>query len=290
VERRQEPVSETWETLGDDSRNRTTMWRIRHPTRASRFLLLLMVGGCVQSNYNLATEQQEYSITSTDKEVEMGRKLAERVKSELTLAEDAALQEKVRSIGARLAAVCDRRELVYSFAVVHDEEVNAFSLPGGYVFVNEGLVKATHSDDELAAVMAHEIGHIAARHAVKRYETSLGYQLVQLASLAARQPAAATGVSVAVQAARLAYAREDELQADRLGVRYMKAAGFDPRAMITFLEHLYGLHRDKPQYLPRGVVHPQYAMTHPFVPDRIRAVKEELFGVADYIDYLNTTN
>ncbi|MBI3311932.1 MAG: M48 family metalloprotease [Candidatus Omnitrophica bacterium] len=245
--------------------------------------------GCMRTSYNLATQHQETSITSTDKEVEMGRKLARTVQKELPLVTDEPMQERVRGIGARLAAVCDRRELVYAFAVVKDEEVNAFSLPGGYVFVNEGLVKKIANDDELAAVMAHEIAHIAARHAVKRYESDLGAQLLQLASVAAARRGADTrGVGVAFHAASLAYARQDELEADQLGVRYLKAAGFDPHAALTFLERLHALTREKLQYLPREVVRPQYAMTHPFVPERIRAVKEALFGVADYVDYLNT--
>jgi len=239
-------------------------------------------------SYNLATQQEEVTITSTEKEIEVGRKLAKKVESELTLVANEPMQERVRAIGERLAAVCDRKELSYRFAVVKDPEVNAFSLPGGYVFVNEGLVQRAANDDELASVIAHEIAHIAARHAVKRYETSLGAQLVQLASLAATREAQATrGLGIALQAARLAYARQDELEADRLAVRYLKAAGFGPHGMLTFLDRLHELHRDKRQYLPRGVTRPHYAMTHPFIPDRIRAVKEELFGVADYVDYLN---
>lgn len=258
-------------------------------SRMGWFALIIVLSGCMRISYNLATRHEEYTFTSTDKEVEMGRKLAKKVESELTLVADEPMQERVRSIGQRLVAVCDRKELVYTFAVVKDEEVNAFSLPGGYVFVNEGLVKKTQDDDELASVLAHEIAHITARHAVKRYETGLGLQLAQLVSLAAtRQGAAARGVGIAVQAARLAYAREDELAADRIAVRYLKAAGFNPKAVLRFLTRLHDIEHEKTQYLPRGVVRPQYAMTHPFVPDRIRAVKEELYGVADYIDYLNS--
>ncbi|MBI3087838.1 MAG: M48 family metalloprotease [Candidatus Omnitrophica bacterium] len=251
-------------------------------------LAALTAPGCVSTSYGLATQRQEYSITSTEKEVEVGRKLARQVEAELTLIADEPMQARVRGIGDRLAAVCDRKELIYSFAVVEDKEVNAFSLPGGYVFVNSGLVKKAERDDELASVLAHEIAHIAARHSVKRFETNLGLQLIQLASLAAgREAKAARGVGVAIQAAQLAYARQDELEADRLAVRYLKAAGFDPAAALTFLEHLQEWEHDRLRYLPRGVVRPQYGMTHPFVPERIRAIKEELFGVADYTDYLN---
>ncbi len=251
----------------------------------------VVLAGCVRSDFNLATQQEEYTITSTDKEVEMGRKIARRVAEELSLVQDESVQERVRSIGRRIVEVCDRQELIYHFAVVADEEeANAFSLPGGYVFLNSGLLKKAASDDELASVIAHEVAHITARHAVKRYESSLGLQIVQLASLAARSGSAARGVSVAARAAQLAYARGDELEADRLGVKYLQAAGFDPKAALTFLEKIHAVHQGKSAYLPRGVVRPQYGLTHPFVPERIRAVKEALFGVADYIDYLNSPN
>lgn len=251
----------------------------------------MLLTGCVSSQFNLATHQQEYTLISTDKEVEMGRRLARRVEEDLALVPDEAVQERLRRLGGRLVEVCDRKELVYHFGAVSDPEVNAFSLPGGYVYVNEGLLNRAANDDELAAVIAHEIAHVAARHAVKRYETGLGAQLLQIASLAAgRQADVARGVGIGVQIARLAYARQDELDADRLAVGYLKAAGFDPKGILSFLAKLHQIEQDAQHRLPRGVARVQYGMTHPFVADRIRAVKERLFGVADYVDYLNTSN
>ena len=258
--------------------------------RCRLLALVVLTAGCVRSSFNLATQQEEYTLTSTDKEVEMGRKVAHRVVEELPPTADEPLQERVRAIGQRIVAVCDRQELVYHFTVVEGKDVNAFSLPGGYVFLNEGLVKKTANDDELAGVIAHETAHIAACHAIKQYEGSLGMQIIQLATLAARSSAVTQGASIAMQAAQLAHARDDELEADRLGLKYMKAAGFNPNAMLTFLEKIHAIDQKRVTYLPRGVVRPQYGVTHPFVPERIRAVKEALFGVADYIDYLNTPN
>lgn len=255
---------------------------------AALFAAGLLGSGCIGSSFNLATQREEYTITSDAKEAALGRKIAKQVREELPAVADEALQQKVRVIGERIVAVCDRRDLVYEFEVVQDEDVNAFSLPGGYVFINEGLTKKAESDDELAGVIAHEVAHVTARHSVKRYESSLGAQLAQLATLAARQGEAARGVGIALQAAQLAHSRQAELEADRLAVKYLQAAGFDPKAMLTFLERLREADRDKPRYLPRGVTRPYYALTHPYVPQRIRAVKEALFGVADYIDYLNT--
>jgi predicted Zn-dependent protease len=252
-------------------------------------IFALVSSGCVSTNYNLATKQQEYTITSTEKEVNMGMALAKRVNSELTFLPDKEIQERARGIGEKLVAMCDRKELVYTFSVVEDDSVNAFSLPGGYVFINDGLIKKVATDDELAAVIAHEIAHIAARHSVKRYESALGSQLIQTASMAVTKDSrTVNGIEVAAFAARLSYARKDELEADRMAVRYLEAAGFDPNAMLTFLESMEKAEQYKRTYIPSGILKPLYASTHPFVSDRIRAVKEELFGVADYVDYLNT--
>ncbi len=255
--------------------------------RGPAVLLLLLLPGCLHSNFNLATRREEYTITSTEKEVSLGRTIAHRVTKELPVTADEPMQQKVRAIGERIVAVCDRKELVYTFTVIHDDEVNAFSLPGGYVYLNDGLIKKADSDDELAGVIAHEVAHITARHAVKRYESNLGMQLAQVAAIASRSRSAG-GMGVAMQAAQLAYARQDELEADRLAVKYMKLAGFDPTAMLKFLQKLSALHSTRITYLPRGMTRPQYAMTPPYVPERIRAVKEALYGVADYIDYLNS--
>lgn len=258
--------------------------------RRGLLLSSTLLAGCVSSNFNLATQQQDYTITSTSQEVELGRKIARQVDNEVTVLADETVQQRVRTIGARIAAVCDRQELLYRFTVLDDDEVNAFSLPGGHVYVNVGLIEHTASDDELAGVIAHEVAHIAARHAVKRYEGGLGAQLAQLAAVVSEQRVAAHGLGIATQSARLAYARQDELEADRLAVRYLKAAGFDATAMLAFLDTLRGLPSDRKTYLPRGITRPQYASTHPFIPDRRRAVKEALFDVADYLDYLNTSD
>ena len=262
--------------------------------RLALLVCLLLAAGCFRSSYNLSTQRQEYSLTSTDKEVNMGRKIARQVKKEMPVVQDEEVQARVRAIGQKLAAVCGRQELLYEFTVIEDKEVNAFSLPGGFIFVNTGLVDAVDSDDELAAVIGHEIAHVAARHSIKRYESSLGQQLLQIASIAAARKGGVPvgGMQVAAQAARLAYARQDELEADQLAVGYLKAAGYDPKAILSFLDKLHDIHRNKDelQYLPRGFTRPQYAMTHPYVADRIRAVKEALYGVADYIDYLNARN
>jgi predicted Zn-dependent protease len=258
------------------------------PGRRALLAVAALAAGCVQSHYNLATRHQDYTFTSTEKEVALGLRLARRIDKELPPLADEAAQQRVKDLGARLAAVSDRRELVYRFTAVEGEQVNAFALPGGFIYVFQGLLEKT-SDSELAAVLAHEVAHVAARHAVKRYEAGLGAQLAQLAGLAAGRSDAARGVGIALRAAQLAYSRQDELEADRLGVRYLQAAGIDPHGMLEMLEKIQAEDQKRLSVLPRGIVRPHYALSHPHVPDRVRAVKEALFGVADYVDYLNTS-
>lgn len=257
-------------------------------------ILCVILSGCFspQYQYNLASQREEFTLTSDEREVRMGEAIAEQVLKKFKPLDDPATQERIRALGERLAAVCDRKSLLYHFTVIqypHDthvkegDDVNAFAIPGGYVFVFEGLVKAAKDDDELAGVVAHEIGHIAARHPVKRYESSLGTTLVQALAGATRDARFARGVSAALGQLYLAYSREDELLADRLGVRYMKDAGFDPEGMLRFLQTLQEIHR-------REIRPFSYFRTHPYIADRIRVVKEEAFGKIDFTDHINRSD
>lgn len=262
-----------------------------------RLLLLIALGaaGCAVTSYNLATQRQETSFVSDEREVRIGASVAKQVEEELPPVEDAPLQERVRAIGERLAAVCDRREILYHCAVLQDPEeatapfINAFSLPGGYVYVQAGLLTIAQSDDALAAVIAHEIGHIAARHAVKRFQASVGVGVAQLLAMGVTRDARfQRGLQLAMGQVFLAHAREEELEADRLSVKYLQAAGFDPEAIVGVLEKLREVHRkEPPRAMGARLVRPNYAMTHPYVADRLRVVKQALYGRADFTDYIN---
>ncbi len=268
-------------------------------TRARDWSPLLLsawlIAGCLTTSYNLATQRVETTFTSDAREVRIGASVAAQVEKEMPPVEDALLQERVRAIGDRLAAVCDRRELLYHVKVLRDPKearepvVNAFSLPGGYVYVQSGLLTIVRTDDELAAVIGHEIGHIAARHAVKRYEASLGATLTQLLALGAvRDAQFQRGLNLAMGQIFLAHAREEELEADQLSVKYLRAAGYHPEATLTVLERLQDFHRkEPPTAMGAALTHPDYAMTHPYVADRLRVVKEALYGRADFVDYIN---
>ena len=230
----------------------------------------------------MVTGEEETYYYSTDKEVKMGESISKQVESEYPPVEDLLIQQRVQEIGKKIAAVCDRKEVGYHFKVLKNDEINAFALPGGFIYVNSGLLIKTSGDDEVAAVLAHEVGHIVARHSIKKLQGVMGYSLARILMVVVPQ---AGEVGATADAAFteiiLGYGREDELLADRLGARYAKLAGYNPRAMISFLEKLQETNRYKP-LAPKS-----YFKTHPYVPDRIREVKLELGEKLDFSDYVN---
>lgn len=242
---------------------------------------VMNLSGC-QTEYNLATNQEETYFYSTEQEVQMGRSISKAVEKEYKLADDPLIQKRVEDIGKKLAAVCDRKEIDYHFNVLEDNEVNAVSLPGGFVYINKGLIDKVSNDNELAGVIAHEIGHIVARHSIKKLQGMMGYSLFKVLTVVAPGPGqVGTAADAAFTELMLGYSREDELLADQLSVRYTKSAGFDPRGMITFLEKLQDIYRRKPP-MPKS-----YFKTHPYVPDRIRVVKQEMGEGMNFTDYIN---
>ncbi|MFH1247851.1 MAG: Maf and M48 domain-containing protein [Candidatus Omnitrophota bacterium] len=245
-------------------------------------LSTFLLSGC-STEYNLVTGEQESYYYSTEKEVAMGKNIARQIEKEYNSTNiDPILEKKVKDIGARIAQVSDRKEIEYHFSVLDEDEVNAVSLPGGYIYIFKGLAEKVKSDDELAAVLAHEVAHVVARHSIKKLQAMTGYSILRFLMLPLPQ-----GGQVG-QAADLAfieiltgYSREDELLADQLAARYAKLAGYNPRAMIDFLETLQDINRRRP-LTPKN-----YIRTHPYVPDRIRVVKEELGEKIDFTDYIN---
>ena len=245
--------------------------------------LSLAVAGCY-SSYNLATQREEVSFTSTDREIRMGDGIAKRVLKELKPVKDEAMQERVRALGARLAAQSSRQELPYHFYVVKGDEMNAFTVPGGQIFVNEALVRFAKGDDELAAVLAHEIGHTAARHPVKRYESLTTGAIGQtILAVGARNAAITQGTNAILTSLFLAYSREDELLADRLAVGYLRGAGYDPVGCVRFMERLK--QHETPHRRPRS-----YFRTHPYMAERLSVVREAIAGKIDFTGYINRSD
>jgi len=244
-------------------------------------VLVTLMSGC-STEYNIATKQEEVFYYSTDREVKIGESIAQQVEKEYKFVDDPLVQKRVEDIGKKIVSVCDRKDIDYYFKVIEDEEINAVSLPGGFVYVNRGLVDKVANDDELVCILAHEVGHIVARHSIKKLQAIMGYSILRL--LTAPIPGAGqvgNAADVAFTEILTGYSREDELLADQLASRYAKLAGYDPHGMISFLKKLEEINRRKPLQ-PKS-----YLKTHPYVPDRIRVVKQELGERIDFDDYIN---
>jgi predicted Zn-dependent protease len=245
------------------------------------FLLGLSLGGCA-TQFNLATEEEEFIMMSSNREVRLGASIAEAIERKYKTIKDERLKERVDRIGQKLVSVCDRKDIVYHFDILDIDELNAVSLPGGYVYINRGLLERLQTDDELASVLAHEIAHIAARHSVKRLQGSLGYGLLRiLLGGALKEAQAVRAADMAFVQLTMAYSREDEFLADKLAVKYLRGAGYDPEAMVNFFERLLEIKRKEP-------LRPKSAFrTHPYLPERIAMAKKEIYGSIPFEDYIN---
>lgn len=245
----------------------------------------MVLSGCVTQEYNTATGKEDIMLVSTEKEISMGRNIAEGIEKnpEIKLDPDPLMTERVREVGRKIAAVSDRQEVNYTFRVIDKDEVNAFALPGGYIFIFKGLVEKVDSDDELASVIAHEVAHVVARHSVKRLQGGLGYTILQLLMIASGSASSRDigNIDNAFGQLIMSYSREDEALADRIAVKYLKRAGFDPMAMLSFLKKLQEVSKEEPIRPYRRY------RSHPYIADRIRMVKQELTGEIDFSDYMN---
>src|SRR5581483_11744406 len=182
---------------------------------------------------NPATGQRQLSLMSEDQEISIGRQQDAEVRREMGVYGDRALQQYVSDIGLRLASASERPNLPWQFTLVDVAAINAFALPGGYIYVTRGIMPFLTDEAQLACVLGHEIGHVTARHAAQQYSKSTGAELgVLLGSIFVPEvrpfgSLAESGLGVLM----LKYSRDDELQADSLGVRYASRAGWDPSGM-----------------------------------------------------------
>jgi len=222
---------------------------------------------------------------SQEKEMAMGRQLAQEVQRQAKMVDDPLITEFVNRLGQNLARHSDAK-VPFTFYVIDDAALNAFALPGGYVFVNAGLIEIADDEDELAGAMAHEIAHVAARHMTRQ---ATKFQMAKLAAapLGSIVGGGWTGYA-ATQAANLgipmtflSFGRQDEAEADYLGVQYAYAAGYDPSGVISIFEKLESLERKQP-----GAVSKVFS-SHPQDADRIgkteREIQEILPAKADYV-------
>ena len=220
-------------------------------------------------------------LVPVETEVELGRQLATEIESQQRLLPDDLVQEYVVDIALPLlrASRADRSDLRYRVAVLDDpEQVNAFALPGGFIYVYTGLLLFARDEAEVAGVLAHEIGHVVGRHSANQLATQMGMGvLLSLALGQAQDELAETAAQLAGEGTLAAFSREDERDADRYGVAYTVAAGYDPRGLVTFFTRLM-------QATEEGSRQTSYASlmsSHPATSERIRDVERLIAAVGD---------
>jgi predicted Zn-dependent protease len=237
------------------------------------------------SEYNLATGKEETLLIPIEKEIEMGRSISEQVEKKYKLDENYLNQEKVARIGQMIALVSDRKELVFRFRVLDvDDTENAFALPGGYIYIFKALLEKL-DDDEIAAILAHEVGHVCARHSIKRLEDSIGYQVMQILVVSgAKDSYTKYKAGEALGHLMLANSREHEYEADALAVKYLKKTEIDPNAMVRAIDKLI-------KWQMAGKTGPKrYWYTHPYLSARRAKINEEILGHMTFQDYMNVTD
>jgi predicted Zn-dependent protease len=244
--------------------------------RVLLFSISLVLCGCA-TTYNPATGQNEFIFITTPTEVSLGNIIATKISKQFKMSKDSQKIARVNEIGKKIAGVSDRKDLIYRFNVVEDEDLNAFTTPGGWVYINSGVLERT-TDDELACVIGHEIGHIAARHIAKKIQAQIGYDILMnvalsRSSLAELQKTASIGFDLIM----LGYSREDELLADRLGVKYVYKARYDPYAMIAFLKKLQESKKEELGFI--------FLRSHPYVSQRIKMLEMQIPIIIDKADY-----
>lgn len=224
---------------------------------------------------------------SIEKEIRMGKEYAMQIEQSMKMVKDPVVNEYINRIGQNLVRNSDAK-VPFTIKVVDSDEVNAFALPGGFFYVNTGLILAADEEAELAGVMAHEIAHVAARHATRGATRA---QLANLLSIplifvgggigyAAREVA-----GIGLPMTFLKFSRGFEAEADYLGLQYMYKAGYDPNAFVAFFEKLQAQEKKKPGTLAKAF------STHPQTPDRIQKSQEEIAKILPARDqYIVTTS
>ena len=218
---------------------------------------------------------------STQQEVQMGTEYAQQINSQLPIVKDPEVQRYINVLGDSIAKLADDRSLDWQFFVVNANEVNAFAVPGGYVYVNRGLIERAQRLDQLAGVLGHEIGHVTRRHSVQQMEkaqgANVGVTLACVLTSVCNNQAAGALINVGGSALFAKFSRDDEAEADAEGVKNVVRAGIDPRGIPEMFQILLDERNRSP-----GAVDSWFA-THPLEEDRIQATQAQIAKISPAI-------
>lgn len=250
-----------------------------HLAVTSPVLVGLLVASCA---VNPATGKRQFSLISESREIQMGREADGQISTGFGVYDDAELAKFVSEMGLKLAATSERPALPWTFRVLDDPIVNAFALPGGYIYVTRGILAHLNSEAELAGVLGHEIGHVTARHSVSQMsrqqlqQIGLGVGMVLSEDIASVGDVLAAGFGLL----NLKYGRGDESQSDELAVRYMTRAGYDARELADVFRTLALVSGDPEARLP------EWQSTHPNPENREQKIAALI--TASGVDYADT--
>jgi predicted Zn-dependent protease len=234
----------------------------------------LVAGPLASCARNPVTGKNELALVSEGQEIQMGQQAAQEVAQTIGFVDDPGLQSYVAGIGKRMAAKSERPDLPWEFHVVNDAAVNAFALPGGFIYVTRGLLASMNSEAELATVLGHEIGHVTARHSVQQIsKAQLATLGLGIGSIVSPEVAQFAGLaSQGMQVLFLKYGRDAENQADELGFRYALGQNYDVREMANVFETL----NRASQMGGAGGRLPEWLSTHPNPENRVKRTEERL--------------
>lgn len=215
-------------------------------------------------------------LIPTSQEIAIGQQLDDEVRQTDTLLADTVWQNYINDIGQRIVAVSDRSDLPFHFAVIQSDQINAFAAPGGYVFFYSGLIREMNSESELAAVMAHEISHVVARHSIKQLQSVMGLSLVLQLAVGKRSETTRQLAGTALGIMMSGYSRTMEAEADRFGTIYMTRAGWNPEGMVDMFQKLQELSGEHEMNFFEML-----AASHPATTDRIDATRLQISQMVD---------
>lgn len=251
------------------------------PIRASAFVRIFLAAclaglagwGLAGCQTVAATGERRLNLISESQEIQMGREADQQIVASMGLYADPQLEEYVEAMGQKIAATTERPDLPWTFRIVDDDVVNAFALPGGFIYVTRGILSTLTNEAELAGVLGHEIGHVTAKHSVIRISEAqlaqLGLGVASIVSPGLQNYLPLAGIGL--QLLFLRFSRDDETQADELGVRYMAGVGEDPRELIGVMQAL-----DAVSKAQGGGAIPEWLSTHPTPANRERRLAEQM--------------
>lgn len=261
-------------------------------------LLILCVSALAGCSTNAATGKRQFAgLMSPEQEKKIGAEEHVKIIRQYGIYEDKNLQDYVSTIGARVSEETERPDVDYKFYLLDSPIVNAFALPGGYIYVSRGLLALANSEAELAGVLAHETGHITGRHSAERYSrsvvTSVGATIL---SVALQSSAASQAISTGTNLYLSGYSRSQENEADSLGLRYLSHGGYEPAALSSFLESLGEEKLLAQKKIGKSQSPVSYLSTHPPTPERVQKTSAGAgnYAVENAVDgrdrYLNKIN